>query len=145
MRVRVVVEADIRPTEDEEKVKEALLNIIKPESITVEGGYGVRRLIMTSSTLRSLEPLRQLLRAERILDAARKVMKRGVQPGRLVFYLHKQALYVGHLSFVGGDNESPMGAVMVIIEHPEPRLVIDWLAPPTSRGRPVFEMDRPPE
>ena len=145
MRVRVVVEADIRPTEDEEKVKEALLNIIEPESVTIEGGYGVRRLVMSSSTLRSLEPLRQLLRAERILDAARKAMKRGVQPGRLVFYLHKQALYVGHLSFVGGDNESPMGAVMVVIEHPEPRQVIDWLAPPTSRGRPLFEMDRPPE
>lgn len=144
-RVRVVVEADIRPTEDEEKVRQALERIIEPETVRVEGEAGTRRIVMSSSTLRSLEPLRRLLRQERVLDAARKVMRRGVQGERLVFYLHKQALYVGHLSFVGGDQESPMGAVAVIIEHPEPRRVIDWLAPPTLRGRPVFEVEEPPE
>ncbi|MCE4624283.1 MAG: hypothetical protein F7C35_00250 [Desulfurococcales archaeon] len=144
-KVRVVVEADIRPTESEEKVKKALLNIIDPETVSIEGESGIRRIVMTSSTLRSLEKLRYMLRAERILDAARKAMRRGVQGDRLVFYLHKQALYVGRLSFVGGDAESPMGAVRVTVEHPDPKRVIDWLAPPTVRGRPIFEIREPPE
>ena len=145
MAVRVVVEADIRPTESEEKVKEALLRIIEPDTISIEGEYGTRRIIMEARSLRSLERLRRLLRTERILDAARKVMRRGVQGGRLVFRLHKQALTVGRLSFVGSDSESPMGAVVVVVEHPDPKRVVDWLAPPTVRGRPVFEIEEPPE
>ncbi len=144
--VRVVVEADIRPTEDEEKVVDVIKRIFDPEVIRVEGEPdSTRRLVASASTLSSLEKLRYALRAQRILDAARKAMRRGLGEGRLVFYLHKQALTVGRLSFVGGDFESPLGAVMVVIEHPEPKRVIDWLAPPTVRGRPVFELDRPPE
>ncbi len=143
--MRVVVEADIRPTESEEKVRGALLHIIEPERIIVEGEGGTRRIVMESNTLRSLEKLRRLLRAERVLDAARKAMRRGIQRDRLVFLLHKQALTVGRLSFVGSNSESPMGAVTVIIEHPEPKRVLDWLAPPTVRGRPVFEIREPPE
>ncbi len=142
-RVRVVVEAEARPTEDPEKVKEAILRVIDPDGIRVEGeDYKV--IIAESTRLESLEKLRRLLRVERILDAARGAMRRGVEQGRLVFYLHKQALYSGRLSFVSGDHESPMGAVRIIIEHPEPKRVIDWLAPPTVRGRPVFELDTPP-
>jgi predicted RNA binding protein with dsRBD fold (UPF0201 family) len=140
------VEADIRPTEDEERVLEAVKKIVEPEVVRIEGEEGsTRRLVASASSLRSLEKLRYMLRAQRILDAARKAMRKGLGEGRLVFYLHKQALSVGKLSFVGGDFESPLGAVMVIIEHPEPKRVIDWLAPPTVRGRPVFELDQPPE
>lgn len=142
-RARIVVEAEVRPTESIEKVKSAILNIIDPEDIEVEGGE-YKRIIAVSSSLQSLERLRRLLRVERILDAARGAMKKGISEGRLVFYLHKQALYAGRLSFVSGDYESPLGAVRVVIEHPEPRRVLDWLAPPTSRGRPVFELDQPP-
>jgi len=138
-----VVEAEARPTEDVEKVKQAILRIIEPEDIVVEG-EDYRRIVATASSLESLQKLRWMLRAERILDAARGAMRKGVEPGRLTFYLHKQALYNGRLSFISGDFESPLGAVRVVIEHPEPRRVIDWLAPPTVRGRPVFELDKPP-
>ena len=50
---------------------------------------------------------------------------------------------MGRLSFVSGDQESPMGAIRVTVEHPEPRSVVDWLAPPTVRGRPVYEKPIP--
>ncbi len=145
-RVRVVVEADIRPTEDEEKVIQAIRNFFDPDTVSIEGDPGyTRRIIAVSYTLASLERLRHILRVQRILDAARKAMKRGKSSDRLVFMLHKQAMSVGRASFVGGENESPLGAITVVIEHPEPDRVIDWLAPPTVRGRPVFELDRPPE
>jgi len=137
------VEAESRPTEDPEKVKQAILRIIDPEEVVVEGG-DYKRVVAYSTKLESLERLRRLLRVERILDSARGAMKKGLGKDRLVFYLHKQALYAGRLSFVSGDNESPLGAVRVEIEHPEPRRVLDWLAPPTRHGRPVFELEGPP-
>lgn len=140
---KVVVVAEVRPTESIEKVRSAILNIIDPDVIDVEGD-DFKRIVAISSDIRSLERLRRLLRVERILDAARGAMKKGLSSGRLEFYLHKQALYAGRLSFVSGDFESPLGAIHVVIEHPEPKKVLDWLAPPTSRGRPIFELDTPP-
>ncbi len=137
------MEAEVRLTEDLEKVKQAILNIIDPDVVRVEDLGQGRILVAESNSLRALEKLHRLLRIERILDAARGAMKRGLSTGRLVFHLHKQAAYRGRLSFVSGDHESPLGAIRVIIEHENPREVLDWLAPPTSRGRPLFERSMP--
>ena len=142
-RVRVVVEAEVRPTEDPDKVLKAIETIFTPETVRIEDLGSTRILVAEASSLKSLEKLHRLLRVEKILDAARSMLRRGVEGGRLVFYLHKQAAYVGRISLVSGDHESPMGAIRVVVEHPEPRLVVDWLAPPTARGRPVFERDMP--
>ena len=137
------MEAESRPTEDPEKVKEAILQIIEPEEINIEGD-DFKRIIACSTRIESLEKLRRLLRTQRILDAARGAMKKGLGKELLTFYLHKQALYAGRLSFVSSDSESPLGAVHVIIRHPEIRKVLDWLAPPTKHGRPLFELSTPP-
>lgn len=135
--------SEARPTESAEKVKSAILNIINPESIDV-GGKDYRRIEAYSTRLESLERLRRLLRVERILDAARGALKKGLSRDRLEFHLHKQALYAGRVSFVSGDFESPLGAVHVVIEHPDPKRVLDWLAPPTRHGKPLFELGNPP-
>ncbi|MEB3861813.1 MAG: hypothetical protein GSR84_06300 [Desulfurococcales archaeon] len=142
-RVRVVVEAEVRPTEDPDKVLKAVESFFTPDTVRVEDIGSTRILVAEAGSLRSLEKLHWLLRAERILDAARGMLRRGIQGEKLVFHLHKQAAYVGKLSFVSGDHESPMGAIRVTVEHPDPRQVVDWLAPPTVRGRPVFEKPVP--
>lgn len=142
-RGRVVVEVEVRPTESLERVLGAVRRLIDIEDYSVEEAGNVKVLVATSS-LRGLERLHRLLREQRILDAARSVLRRGRQQGRIVFYLHKQAATVGKVSFVGGDQESPLGAIRVTIEYPDPDRVIDWLAPPTVMGRPLWEHE-PPE
>ncbi len=142
-RGRVVVEVEVRPTESLERVLGAVRRLIDIEDYSVEEVGNVKVLVATSS-LRGLERLHRLLREQRILDAARSVLRRGRQQGRIVFYLHKQAATVGKVSFVGGDQESPLGAIRVTIEYPDPDRVIDWLAPPTVMGRPLWEHE-PPE
>ena len=133
----------MRPTESLERVLGAVRRLIDIEDYSVEEAGNVKVLVATSS-LRGLERLHRLLREQRILDAARSVLRRGRQQGRIVFYLHKQAATVGKVSFVGGDQESPLGAIRVTIEYPDPDRVIDWLAPPTVMGRPLWEHE-PPE
>lgn len=140
---RVAVEAEVRPTEDRDKVLRALLRIIEPESVREERLGDTIYLIAEAGRVSSLSKLYYMLRSERILDAARSAMKKGLEPGRLTFYLHKQALYVGRLSFVSSDHESPLGAVKIVVEHEDPHSVVDWLAPPTSRGRPLYERPAP--
>ncbi|GAB6147911.1 RNA-binding domain-containing protein [Stetteria hydrogenophila] len=142
-RGSVVVEVEIRPTEDPDKVRRAVENIIDPDEVRIEEVGGVKILIAESRGLHGLVKLHRLLRQQRILDAARSVLKKSVQGNRITFYLHKQAALMGKASFVGGDHESPLGAIKVTIEHPDPNAVIDWLAPRTAMGKPLWEREMP--
>jgi predicted RNA binding protein with dsRBD fold (UPF0201 family) len=140
---KVVVEVEVRPTEDPEKVEKAIRNIFDPEIIDWETIGNSKFLIARSNTLKSLIKLYRLLRTQRILDAARSVLKKSAVGNRITFYLHKQALAAGKLSFVSGDHESPLGAVKITIEHHDVSSVIDWLSPPTEHGRPLWEREAP--
>ncbi len=140
---RVRVEAEIRPTEDPEKVRRAVLNVFDPDNIKIEDYGDYKLLVAEASSIASLRKLHELLRRERILDAARSYMLRGVEEGTIVFKVNKQAAFVGRLSFVDMDRETPMGPITFIIESRRPMEVIDWLAPPTRMGRPIYEKDIP--
>lgn len=140
---RIRVEAELRPTESEDKVKRSIMNVFSPDRIVVEE-YGDRKLVVAEAySYSSLRRLHELLRRERILDAARSYMLRGSMEGVLVFKLNKQAAYMGRVSFVDMDTESPMGPITFIIETEKPREVVDWLAPPTRMGKPIYEKREP--
>lgn len=143
MPAKVVVEVEIRPTEDESKVLAALANFFDLGPLEFIDAGRSKIAIGSSDSLASLAKLHRALRAERILDAARNALKKGVQGSTITFYLHKQAAYVGRLSFVDGDHESPLGAIKVTVTHDNPQEVIDWLAPPTSKGKPLWEREMP--
>lgn len=89
---------------------------------------------------RLLSHLRMLLRRERILEAARKILLRGVEHGKTIsFCLNKQAAFVGHPSFCAREGESPMGPICFSITTGDPNRLIDWLATKTIGGFPVDE------
>ncbi|MEN2999403.1 MAG: RNA-binding domain-containing protein [Acidilobaceae archaeon] len=135
---RVVVEVEVKPTEEEGKVRRAVETFMEPVKVEREERGG-KAFLVARSDLRGLARLHYLLRAERILDAARSAMKRGLSEGAITVYLHKQAAFAGKVSFVSGDHESPLGAIKLTIETDEPQAVIDCLAPSTSRGRPLWD------
>jgi Uncharacterized protein conserved in archaea len=143
MKLKVVVETEIRPTEDEERVLRAVTNIFDAEKVEIIDFGASRILVASSNSVSSLLKLHRAFRAERILDAARSVLKRGVRGSTIVFHLHKQAAYMGRVSFVDGDQESPLGAIRVTIHYSNPEDIIDWLAPPTSKGKPLWEKEMP--
>ncbi|HDO20550.1 MAG TPA: hypothetical protein ENG81_03415 [Candidatus Bathyarchaeota archaeon] len=141
--LKIKVEAEIKSTEDAEKVKNAVLNIIETENVKIVEIAGRKILRAESNKIESLKKLHSLLRKERILDSARKMMKRWSTDERIMFFLNKQAAYMGHLSFCMPEGESPLGPIVVEIEGERLREIIDWLAPPTSRGKPIFEKKMP--
>lgn len=142
--VKIRVEVEVRPTEDLEKVKRALLNVFEPGKIeVVERDKGYKLLVGESSSYRSLIKIHELIRRERIMDAARNMLRRGVVGNMLIFKVNKQAAYQGRLSFVETDSESPMGAITFIVETNNPYEIIDWLAPKTSMGKPLWEKEMP--
>lgn len=129
--VRVYVEVDINPTESEDKVKRAVENIFGNIQTKVQPIY--KRGLLTAETrdLESLTKLYNLLRRERIRDAARGALFDGLSGKTISFFLNKQAAYAGHISFSKEVSESPLGPIKVKIECENPQELIDWLAPKT--------------
>ncbi len=132
-KVSVQVEVDINPTESEDKVKRAVENMfgnleteIKPLT------QGRKLLVGQEKGIDALTKLQNILRRERIRDAARGALYDGLGEKSIVFYLNKQVAYVGHASFSKPVGESPLGSIKVEVHCANPRELIDWLAPRTT-------------
>jgi len=88
----------------------------------------------------SLELLHELLRSRKILDTGRRNMH--IEGGTVTFILNKQAATVGKVSFPPGDEL--LGSIWVEVvmqDADEAERVVDWLAPPTENGHPIFEIE----
>jgi len=130
--VSVYVEADINPTENEDKVKRAVENMFGNLEWEVKPQRQGSLLIARGRSLDALTKLCNLLRRERIRDAARGALYEGLRDKSIIFYLNKQVAYVGHVSFSKPVGESPLGPIRVEIHCENPRELIDWLAPRTA-------------
>ena len=136
--VEVLVEARVYPTEDPDKVRRAVENIL------FGGDYELRPspdglgqvLVARASGREALSKLRALIRIGRISDAARAVLLGAITNNKIVFYLNKQAAYARHISFSEPVGESPLGPIKIEVRCSDPRSLIDWLAPSTAAGSP---------
>lgn len=85
----------------------------------------------------SLIAFHRLLREQKILDTARSVMLDGLLGDVAAFRLNKQAALQGRVNFP--PEEEPLGSIHIQITGGE--RIIDWLAPKTSSGIPIKELD----
>ncbi|MEM2118216.1 MAG: RNA-binding domain-containing protein [Candidatus Bathyarchaeia archaeon] len=131
-KIKIYVEAEINPTESEEKVKRAIENIFGNIQTKVQPIYKGAIVTAEATEREALTKLYNLLRRERIRDAARAVLFEGLNGKTINFYLNKQVAYAGHVSFSKEVAESPLGPIKVKIECENPRELIDWLAPKTT-------------
>ena len=130
--VDVHVEVGVNPTEDPEKVRRAVENVFgSVEFETKPHGRG-SLLIAKTEGIDGLTKLYNLLRRERIRDAARGVLFDGLGEKSIVFYLNKQVAYAGHISFSKPVAESPLGPISIQMRCDNPRELIEWLAPKTT-------------
>ena len=126
--ISIHVEAEINPTESQEKVEEAVRNIFGDANLRVKPLHNVSLLIGEGKGRESLIQLRDLLRREHIRSAARAVFLEGVEKKSVSFCLNKQVAYVGHISFSKETAESPLGPIRVKVECRDPRELVEWLA-----------------
>lgn len=129
--INVKVEVEINPTEDEEKVKRAVENLLGNAEFEIKQQRQGSLLVAKAEGMDGLTKFYNLLRRERIRDATRRVLFGGLSGKSIVFYLNKQVAYVGHVSFSQPTAESPLGPIKVQIQCDNPRELIEWLAPKT--------------
>jgi predicted RNA binding protein with dsRBD fold (UPF0201 family) len=130
--VTVYIEAEINPTESEEKVKRAVENMFGNIQAKIQPVHKGAMLTAEAKGLDALTKLYNLLRRERIRDAARGALFDGLSGKTISFCLNKQVAYAGHVSFSKEVAESPLGPIKVRIECEDPKKLIDWLAPKTA-------------
>ncbi len=130
--ITVQIEAEVNPTEDEAKVKSAMENIFGTLQFEVKPLKRGSLLTAKTRGTDGLTKLYNLLRRDRIRDATRSVLYKGLSEQSIIFYLNKQVAYAGHVSFSQPSGESPLGPIRVEIQCDDPRKLIDWLAPRTA-------------
>lgn len=133
--ITVKVEVEVNPTEDLEKVKQAVENLFGKVDYEVRPLRRGVLLVAKTGGMAGLTKLYNLLRRERVRDAARSVLFGGLSGKSITFHLNKQVAYVGHVSFSKPVAESPLGPIKVQVTCEDPGGLIDWLAPKTSGGR----------
>jgi predicted RNA binding protein with dsRBD fold (UPF0201 family) len=127
----VYIEAEINPTESEQKVKQAIENVFGNVQTKVQAIYRGGIVTAEATDREALTKLYNLLRRERIRAAARKAFFEGLSGKTISFCLNKQVAYAGHISFSQEEAESPLGPIKVRIVSENPRELIDWLTPRT--------------
>lgn len=134
--IRVHVEVEVNPTEDLEKVKQAVENIFGTLTFKVKSRTWGQLLIAKTAGTESLNKLYNILARERIRAAARKVLRSGMDENSVTFYLNKQVAYAGHISFSQKTAESPLGPITVQIRCSNPRKLVEWLTPRPAKRKP---------
>jgi predicted RNA binding protein with dsRBD fold (UPF0201 family) len=137
--VQVRIVAPLRPTEDAQKVRQAVLNLF-PDALITETEKGFE------ATTSDLRPLRARVWQLRIIDTFRGQVLHGMDAAQThsTFRISKQAALASHVSFpatphVLGD------LTLTITPDPEDPLDIErlawWLAPETKDGEIVGPKD----
>ena len=133
--VKVVVEVEVHPTEDLEKVRRAVENFFPIASLEIKSAGKTNLLVAMIAGKDGLARLRTHLRQERILNAARRIFLRGIQYKSITFYLNKQVAYANRTSFCEPFGESPLGSIKVVVDCDNPKDLINWLTTESSRTR----------
>lgn len=131
--VTVFVEAEVNPTEDEEKVKTAINNVVGNATITTKPSQGVSVLTAEAKGQEALIKFRNILRTDRVRDAARRLLYKSIRGNTLNFYLNKQVAYAGHISFCEENAESPLGPIKFTIESDNAAELVEWIAEKTEK------------
>ena len=124
----VSISCPVFPSEDPEKVRQAVLNIFPDAVLDISGDR-------ISSVSAGMEHFGDRIRKQRILDTARSVLMKGRRGERSFFYLNKQAAFVGKISFV--EEKAVLGTIKVTVEAEDITSFIEMLAPNTVDGEEV--------
>jgi len=133
--IEILIETHIHPTENENKVIQAIKNIFPDAEIRIEGEKVVAKA-------KALDKFRELLRRQRILDTARREIFKGKTGSEVTIYLNKQTATVSRINFCDEDAIlSPIKVTFRLYNVSFSRF-LDYLAPETKNGKPVKEIDR---
>ncbi len=110
------IEAEINPTESEEKVKAAINNILDNASITINPNIKGSTLTAEASGQASLMKSAIYFGTTEFEMPREKLSFTAHRGNTISFCLNKQVAFAGHISFSEETAESPLGPIRVTIK-----------------------------
>lgn len=127
--IEVRVEAAVNPSEDPDKVSDAISRVVK---CLPEFRYG-SRMLGRATGHESLSLVYEQVRSRSAMGVLRRMLIDNRAGQSTWFFLNKQAATAGIAAVIEEEQESPLGPIRVAISCEELDALIDWLAPETRR------------
>ncbi|MCS7146101.1 MAG: RNA-binding domain-containing protein [Nitrososphaerota archaeon] len=127
MHLRIVVRAEVYPTEDVERVVRAVRKVFPTLEFRVSEEGGRVHVEAESTELSALKYLKDNWRLRRVRKAVERILKSGSGSGVVRARLSKHAAYVGVASLLDEDERPGVGEISLEVETDEVEELIKWL------------------
>ena len=123
LNCKIQVFSSINPSEDSEKVKEAILNVlpcnnIKNEEFSITGD---------TDNFQSMEKIYESIHSAQSQRVLQRQLEKHMDRNSTWFYLNKQAAFVERVVLCEEADESPLGPLKVVLTSPNIERIIDAL------------------
>ncbi|MHA1199863.1 MAG: RNA-binding domain-containing protein [Candidatus Heimdallarchaeaceae archaeon] len=136
LKISISIRVPFYSTEDKSKLEDAIRNLLGELPPLIETKVNdIRYLVSDEIKINSLRPVFKKIRQNEILDTVRRYSLIYPQAGKVIFIIHKQALYVNKIAVITKDTTSPLGNVELIVHTKDTEKFLDWFAPETLEGR----------
>ncbi len=112
----------INASEDINKVRASLSNILTEMDEKLTGDS----LVANSNNYESLTKIYETMRSRKTKSAYRRHLMRNMTEDSTWFYLNKQAASVNVIALCDEEDQSPLGAIKVVLHSQNIEDVIDW-------------------
>ncbi len=127
-QIKIIIEAQLKPTEDPKKVETAIKNIIGIENIIITQNKK-NMLISKTKNQKALDKIYEKIRDKHIFGVTRRLLMQNKTKDNTWIYFNKQAAFVNVYNICENEIDTPLGHIKVTINTNEPQKIIDWLAP----------------
>jgi predicted RNA binding protein with dsRBD fold (UPF0201 family) len=137
--MHAVVRGRVYPTEAQERVEQAIMNIVAGSKCTVVRYDTHLELEVSLNEASSLEWLRQRIHDLRIIDATRVRLQSNWDGIESHLCLDKQAAFWERIRVIDDSDEiPPLGSIEIVLGFDTPtefHSFVSWLTPRTEKGR----------
>ena len=126
---QIEVFSSLNPSEDPEKIKKAILNIISECDIEIED-FSVRA---KTNDLQTLEKIHEYVISSQSQKVLQRQLKKHLEKNSTWFYLNKQAAFVERVILCENADESPLGPLKIILTSSNIEAIIDVLVLPENK------------
>jgi len=119
----IEVFSQVNPSEDPEKIKKAILNILPDSDITTEDFL----IKAKTNNFQSLKKIHEFIHSTQSQKVLQRQLEKHMDKNSTWFYLNKQAAYVEKPVLCDETDESPLGPLKVILTSTNIDRIIDAL------------------
>ena len=127
--VNLSIESEINQSEEINKVKQAITNLIN-----IELKHEKEKITGSSKNYKDLLIIYENLRVKQNIAVARRILRKNIRNNSTHILYNKQAAYVKSLVICENSNESSLGPITITITSDNILNFIDWIAPKRKKN-----------